>query len=374
MSSALSATNPNAPQASGLGEVWQRFYAAAHARRRRYWSTRATRLPRPVVSVGNLHWGGSGKTPTTAALAAHLAARGLVVAVLSRGYKSTGKGIRVASRGAGLLLPVAEIGDEPALLATSLPGVAVVVAPDRAAAGAFALRELTPTPDVFLLDDGFSHLRLARDLDVLVFPSADPLGGERLWPQGRLREPLESARHASVGLVTGRQVDCTMVVNVARALARTGFAGELFGAPTVAGRAAFLAPGAVLTDHASPHLPVGTRVFLVSAIARPAELLRSVEEQGLVVVDRLELRDHFAYPAATCRLIEQRAATLGQAAGAADSLPVLTTAKDAVKLAGRVAVQLAVLPIETRPDATFWAFFDRWIKSRNLPTGRSLTL
>ena len=100
---------------------WQQIYAAAHRARRRWYSTRARRLPRPTVSVGNLHFGGGGKTPLVIALAAHLRESGARVAILSRGYRSAGLGVRVVSAGAGPLLDAREAGDEPLLMAESLP-------------------------------------------------------------------------------------------------------------------------------------------------------------------------------------------------------------------------------------------------------------
>ena len=114
-----------APRASR--SPWQLLYGAAHALRWRWWAGRARRLPRPVVSVGNLHWGGAGKTPLVAALGRHLRDRGLAVAVLSRGYPSRGSGVRLVSHGEGPLLGPRVAGDEPVMLAGELTGVAVVV-------------------------------------------------------------------------------------------------------------------------------------------------------------------------------------------------------------------------------------------------------
>ncbi|HEX6865064.1 MAG TPA: tetraacyldisaccharide 4'-kinase, partial [Thermoanaerobaculia bacterium] len=129
---------------------WQLFYGGAHRLRQRWYSTRAQRLPRPVISVGNLHWGGSGKTPLTAALAAHLRDRGRAVCILSRGYKGQGEGVRVVSTGEGPLLGPLVAGDEPVLLAGALPGVSVVVGPERYRAGLQALERLPVPPDLFL--------------------------------------------------------------------------------------------------------------------------------------------------------------------------------------------------------------------------------
>ena len=134
---------------------WQWLYAGGHRLRYAAMRRRARRLPRPVVSVGNLHWGGGGKTPLVAAIAAHLRDAGLTVAILTRGYGSKGDGVRVLSRGDGPLLGPKLAGDEPVLLAGQLPGVAIVVCPNRYRAGRHAMHRLDPAPDLFLLDDGF---------------------------------------------------------------------------------------------------------------------------------------------------------------------------------------------------------------------------
>ncbi len=319
---------------------WQRLYAAAHARRRARAAPRAERLPRPVLSVGNLHWGGTGKTPVVVALAAHLRDRGRSVAVLSRGYRRASRGPLLVSRGGGPLVTVAAAGDEPWQLARALPGVAVAVGERRAEAGRLALEELSPPPDLFLLDDGFSHVALARDLDLLVLPANDPWGGGRLWPTGRLREPLASARHADVLLVAGGESgDGTAA---ATALARFGFAGAAFVAPIVA--------GAPVGADGEPLAP-GARVLAVAGIARPERFFQSAVAAGLELAGTRAFPDHHRYPPASLAAIERQARQAG--AGT-----VLVTEKDAAKLEGRLALPLARLPIAARPEPAFFAWLD----------------
>ncbi len=322
---------------------WQLLYAAAHRARYRWYRRRAERLPRPVVSVGNLHWGGAGKTPLVIAVAAHLRDRGAHVAVLSRGYKSQGDGARVVStyREGPLLGPLLA-GDEPVLIAGSLPGVAVVVCPERVHAGRAALQRLSPPPDLFVLDDGFSHLPLARDLDLLAFPLADPFGGGRLPPAGRLREPLAAVARADAALLTGAGADAAGARALGQALAHHGFLGRSFAAPTLAG-APQLADG-------SP-LPAGEPVLLVSAIARPQSFRELATASGARVVAAVELADHHAYPAATLDEIRRRFA-------ACSARAVLATAKDAVKLRGRLDLPLAELPITSVPEPAFFSWLD----------------
>jgi tetraacyldisaccharide 4'-kinase len=299
-----------------------------------------------VVSIGNLHWGGAGKTPLVAAVARHLRDAGWHVAILSRGYRSEGRGVRVVSTGDGPLLGPLVAGDEPVLLAGELPGVGVVVDPDRYQAGRHALERLDPVPDIFLLDDGFSHVRLHRDLDLLVFPVADPFAGGRLPPGGRLREPLASAAVADAVLLTGARPG--QGAALARALEPFGFAGPGFASSVEAGPArrgqnTLLAPPA--------------KVLLVCAIARPERFRGTVEASGYEVVGDLRFPDHHAYPDRTLARIEAAFESTG-----ADV--VLTTTKDRVKLHGRLSLPLADLPIRAVPEAGFWHWLDgalqRW--------------
>lgn len=332
--------SPLGPPPAAPRSPWQRLYAAAHARRRARGARAAERLPRPVVSVGNLHWGGTGKTPVVIALAAHLRDRGLAVAVLSRGYRRASRGPRLVSRGGGPLLAVAEAGDEPHLIARALPGVAVLVGERRAEVGRLALAELEPAPDLFLLDDGFSHVALARDVDLLLLPAHDPFGGGRLWPGGRLREPLAAARHAAALLVTGGAPGDGEAA--AAALAGYGFAGAGFACPIVA--------AAPCRIDGAPLAP-GTRLLAAAGIARPERFFAAAAAAGAELVATLAFPDHHAFPAASIAELERRARAAGAAA-------VLVTDKDVAKLDSRLALPLARLPIAARPEPAFFAWFD----------------
>jgi tetraacyldisaccharide 4'-kinase len=300
-----------------------------------------------VVSIGNLHWGGTGKTPVVAALARHLRDRGRHVAILSRGYRGRGRGVRLVSAGAGPLLGPLVAGDEPVLLAGELAGVAVLVGPDRHEAGRHALERLDPPPDIFLLDDGFSHLRLARDLDLLALPVDDPWGGGRLFPSGRLREPLAAAARADAVVLTGLTGDpAGMGTAVAASLRTHGFTGPGFGCVARA-----LPPrwyGGPRTEHG---LAPGARVVAVAAIARPARFLCALADHPLTVVGTLLYPDHHPYPDATLKEIEAAVRRSG-----ADG--VLATSKDRVKLSGRLGVPLAELPVAAEPEAAFWEWLD----------------
>ena len=325
---------------------WQHLYGALHAIRWRWYAQRARRLPRPVVSVGNLHWGGSGKTPLVAAIAAHLRDRGLFPAILSRGYRSQGRGVRLVSVGEGPLLGPLVAGDEPVLLAGELPGVAVVVSPERYEGGRHALERLDPAPDVFLLDDGFSHLKLFRDLDLLAFPVEDPYGAGRLFPGGRLREPLQAVARADAVILTGATGSAGE--DFARTLRGFDFSGPGFASAlrTVAPR----------LESGQP-LPPACRVLVVAAVARPERFVAAVRDQGLEVAGVLTFPDHHDYPDQSLSKIET---TWREARAEA----VLTTAKDRVKLLGRLETPLAELPIRAEPEPALWRWLDKQLEQQ----------
>jgi tetraacyldisaccharide 4'-kinase len=277
-------------------------------------------------------------------VAAHLRDRGLTVCILTRGYGSRGHGVRVVSAGGGPLLGPGLAGDEAVLLAGELPGVGVVASADRYLGGVHALQRLDPAPQLFLLDDGFSHLALARDLDLLAFPAADPFAGGRLPPGGRLREPLAAAARAHAVVLTGASWSDGLSPGpaLAQALGRYGFRGLGFASAT---RAA----AARLRD--GRPLPPGTRVLLVSGVARPDEVARAARELGYEVIEELRFRDHHAYPEPS--LVRIRRAFAARRAAA-----VLTTGKDRVKLHGRLDLPLAELPVRAEPEPAFWRWLD----------------
>lgn len=338
---------------------WQRFYGAVHRWRHAHWQRHGRRLAKPVISIGNLHWGGSGKTPLTAAVASHLRDRGLRVTILSRGYGSKGQGVRLVSRGQGPLLDATRGGDEPVLLAQLLPGVSIVVSPDRYLGGTHALEVLDLAPDVFLLDDGFSHLRLARDLDLLAFPASDPFAGGRLFPAGRLREPLASAARADAVLLTGGDA-ADAGQRLAATLGPHGFAG-----PGFVSFSRLLPPDQTLQGEP---LPAASPVMAMCAIARPEPFVQGVRDGGFAVVEELALPDHHAYDGASLERIRRRFAESAARA-------LIITDKDRVKLEGRLDLPLAVLSLRAEPQAEFFQWLDHrlaaWVSQPRPKTSAS---
>jgi tetraacyldisaccharide 4'-kinase len=161
---------------------------------------RTGRLSCAVVSVGNLTLGGSGKTPTVELVVRTLRELGAVPAVVSRGYGRVTRGVHVVSDREGVRVDARAAGDEPLLLAERLPGVAVVVGENRHEAGRVAVERLGAT--ALVLDDGFQHRTLAKDLEILVVQGRAPWGNARVFPRGTLREPLAGLARAHAIVVT----------------------------------------------------------------------------------------------------------------------------------------------------------------------------
>ena len=158
------------------------------------------RLGVPVISVGNITFGGTGKTPAVQTICRMLIDQGKKVVILSRGHGGSLKGSMIVSDGCNILTDSSEAGDEPMLLASTLPGVPVVVGKDRRDSGRLACREFDP--DVILLDDGLQYWQLHRDLDIAVLDASKPFGSGFVMPMGDLRESVSGLRRAEVVLLT----------------------------------------------------------------------------------------------------------------------------------------------------------------------------
>jgi tetraacyldisaccharide 4'-kinase len=255
-------------------------------------------------------------------------------AILSRGYarRHSGDGVVVVSDGTSVLEPVERSGDEPQMLARALPDVPVLVCPDRYLAGRLAECRLQCT--VLLLDDGFQHLPLGREVDVLVMPASDL--DEAVLPSGRLREGLDAACSADCLLVPGSDED---VARVSAAFERT----PVF---RVTYRCESLRP-------LGSSLPTGNRVVAVAAIGRPQRFFTALREQGYEVVRELPFPDHHWYTASDLDRICAAARDSG-----ADL--VVTTEKDAVRLPPQP--DWAVLPMTAAIEPT--DRFSSWLRER----------
>ena len=265
---------------------------------------RAQELGCPVVSIGNLTVGGTGKTPVAEMLARELQLRGRRVAILSRGYKSVPRPFmqrlrsrlsknldlfppRIVSDGDKVLLDSRRAGDEPHMLAKNLPGVCVLVDKDRVKSGLHALRHFDS--DLLLLDDGLQYQRLRHRLDIVLVDRQSPFGNEHLLPRGTLREPPGNLRRASYIIVTrcGAEPDDKLLARLRR-LNRTAAISECNHAPR---HWEDIRTGAKFPlDHLR-----GRHVGAMSGIARPESFEEGVRELGAIVEITKAFADHHRF-------------------------------------------------------------------------------
>ncbi|MGE5345421.1 MAG: tetraacyldisaccharide 4'-kinase [Acidithiobacillales bacterium] len=294
---------------------------------------RVRRAARPVVSVGNVAVGGTGKTPFVRWLAGELLARGERPVILTRGYGRRSRGLVVVSDGAGTLAPVSAAGDEPAVLARALPRVPVIADASRWRAARRAL-EMTPDVSLFLLDDGFSHVGLFRDVDVVLLDASAPDAGGDLLPAGRLREPLSAMARADLIVVTRSE---KAGAEAAAAIASRHAPGvPVFHAVTAVVGIRGPGGGALASSELK-----GVPLVAVAGLARPDAFSTTLGALGVAPVALLPFRDHARFGAREVDKIVRTAASSG--AGG-----VITTEKDAVKLESVCPLPLYVVAIEMR--------------------------
>jgi tetraacyldisaccharide 4'-kinase len=282
---------------------------------------RTQRLPRPVISVGNLTVGGTGKTPIVIYVLQRLLARGFRVAVLSRGYRRTSQAPQLlVSDGQQVLARPEEAGDEPYLIARRCPGAIVAVGADRYSLGQWVLTRVPV--DCFLLDDGFQHVQLHRDVNLLLVDATDLSGLQAALPIGRLREPLSAAARATAILIT--RAGCEQEANQVWHLLQQA-CGSL-PSPLLVG---FLAEEfrRVGQEESRP-LPMfrGRTAVVFSGIGNAESFHALISELGMTVAESLVFPDHVHYTAGMINMIRARANACG-----ADLL--VTTEKDADKVA-----------------------------------------
>ncbi len=271
---------------------------------------RSFRAGVPVISIGNLSVGGTGKTPVTDYLLKHLLQRGRRVAVVSRGYGRTGtEPVVVVSAGEGPLVGADRGGDEPVLLAKRNPGAVVIVAPDRRQGISRAIREFAA--EVIVLDDGFQHLRVRRDLDILLLDATRPFGNGYPLPLGNLREFPSAAARADLVMLT-RSAGDEDVDAGQKPVLHVGY--------RLAGVAVSAAGEEIALDRLAPG-----RIGLFAGIADPERFFDSVRQAGIRPVETLSFADHAVYGS-------HDLAKLHAFATRCDVL--LTTEKDLIKLPG----------------------------------------
>lgn len=286
------------------------------------------KLEAKVISVGNITLGGAGKTPVVGYLAELLRDHGQRVAVLSRGYKRRGQGIKVVSDGRDVLTDWRQAGDEPFLLATNLPQVPITVGKDRFAAAGVTTQH--SDSQVFILDDGFQHLKLERNLDIVVIDGGNPFGNGKLFPRGDLREPLQNLCRADVLWLT-RIDQANSLVWLKERLKEIH--------PRVPVVESVYRPHCLCkigTDGAfDPKTIKGKRVVALSSIANPLSFEITLCNLGALIVEAVHFPDHHWYSAEelidVCDLAKESEAEM-----------VVTTEKDSVRFPKKLGTALPI--------------------------------
>lgn len=289
---------------------------------------RVHRVDCPIISIGNISVGGTGKTPAVLYLAAYFQRLNRKVAIISRGYGRKSKGLQVVTDGKSLLCDVEQAGDEPYMLATKLQNVPIIVDKDRVRGAVFVLRQFSP--DIILLDDGFQHRRLFRDLDIITLNLDSPLGNGFVLPVGPLREFKINLERASLLWFNGNKKDQTIVLK--------------FKKPVI--YAEYVITD--ILDKSGRSISVTDKKFVVfCGIGTPLNYKRSLSKFGIRLAEFMVFNDHHRYTIRDIQAIKS-AAIYRKADG------IITTEKDWVKVVSFVK------------DEHFWYYSNVNLKLENL--------
>ena len=293
-----------------------------------------------VISLGNITVGGTGKTPTAQKLARDIRDMGYRVVILNRGYRAKWHGeVGIVSDGQHLHMDAAEAGDEAYMLAKHLPNVPVLIGAQRAVTGQYAIEHFGA--EVAILDDGYQHWQLVRDMDILLVDAVNVFGNGHLLPRGTLRESMSHISRADVCLMT--KVDqaadgsCEYIRETVHKYNEAAQIVESIHQPRC-----FIPLADWYVDLAGPGVAVNTiegkRIMAVSAIGNPASFERTLKDLGAVIIESLRYPDHHEYTMREMQDVLQQAEAQGAEA-------IVITEKDAVKIPLDVAKESWNIPV-----------------------------
>lgn len=288
-------------------------------------------IPCRVISVGNITLGGTGKTPTVIYLAQLFKKQGMKTAVLSRGYKGMySEKVAIVSDGERMILNELDAGDEPSLLSKALPGVPIIIGRDRVLTGRYVTERFSS--EIVILDDGFQHLKLKRDADILLIDLGCGFGNGHLLPRGMLREPLVYMNQAHIFLLTKR-TDTKVDKSVEKKITSIKPDAKIFYAHyETRCLKTFQEKKEIDLDYAK-----GKKALALSAIANPHYFSYLLNQLGISVIEEWALPDHYRYT-------DKDARNLSQHINRVDF--IITTAKDSIKMDERVFGKLPILVLE----------------------------
>ena len=309
---------------------------------RRWGLSKSRKLDATVISVGNITMGGTGKTPLVMYIGERLREKGADLAILTRGYRRQSKKmIELKDQN----FSWKEVGDEPFLLSGKLPNVPVFIQKNRFEAGSKALSK--HGVKMLILDDGFQHWRLHRDVDIVVIDCLNPFGGKRLFPAGYLREPLTALRRADV-FVLNRADHAANIEEITRVLNR-------YNPGALKCESVYLLESVRdFTDHSLVDAETlkGKRAVAFSGIANPFSFERTLKSSGIKIVKHFKFSDHFPYAEKDIIRLQEDSMKLGAEV-------ILTTEKDAVRIPDirplRIPVNVIGVRLKiTKGEEDFW--------------------
>ena len=340
--------NPPPPSLASLLLGISIFYGAAQRLRTtcyRHQLLPSRELPCKVISVGNITVGGTGKTPMTIYVAREIKRAGFNVVIVSRGYKGGAeKHGGIVSDGRTLYMDAEQAGDEPYMIACRLKGVPVVVGKNRFAAGMLAIEKYQP--DVIVLDDAFQHLKVKRDIDLVLLDHMRPFGNSRLLPRGILREPVSSLARSAACILTRFRVG-------AEEAALSSLAGIQMLVPGIPVFTSSHVPYWYMVHRGAPNSFEAVsdvfsakdidkikdrKVFCFSGIARNDDFQHTVKDLGFKVTGRLEFSDHHQYT-------EKDLATILHCAEDTGADRLITTEKDHARIVFKEPMPLGLIVV-----------------------------
>lgn len=293
-----------------------------------------------VISLGNITVGGTGKTPTAQRLAAIIRDMGYRVVILNRGYRASWRGqVGLVSDGRRIFMSVNEAGDEAYLLAKNLPGVAVVIGKNRTITGDYAVENLKA--EVIIMDDGYQHWQLARDLDIVLVDTLNMFGNSFLLPRGTLREPLKNLNRADAFLLTKVDQSTDDARDVIRdTLAR--YNSKALVVESIHSPRCFIEIEdwykGVRPETVALEAIRNRRVLAFSAIGNPSSFEQTITDIGVELVDAVRYTDHHDYTMAEMQCVMQKAVDK-------KAYALVTTEKDAVKIPSEFIHSERPLPV-----------------------------
>ncbi len=283
---------------------------------------KAWQSPIPVVSIGNLSVGGTGKTPLVDWVVKYYLSIGCTPAIVSRGYRRESKGVQLVSDGQKIMLGSREAGDETAMLAWNNPNAIVMVAEKRKDAITYlAQRFAKRLPSVIILDDAFQHRQIHRELNIALINASEPFSKAKMLPEGRLREPLKNLKRANL-IVLNKINNPDTAETIEKKLEKTGL-------PVIKARiktAELVCVSGAFTTSEEARSMKDIKAFAFAGISSPQSFLESLRQEGVSVEAHRFFRDHAPYSIKKLQAIRREAETKG--------LSLITTEKDYFRMLG----------------------------------------